>query len=279
MVIVLGFVFIESRSPDPMLPLDLFRSPTFSGANLLTLLLYAALGGSLFFLPFDLIQVHHYSPAEAGAALLPLIALLSLLSGRAGKLVDRYGARTPLMVGPLIAGLGFGLLALPETGGSYWKTFFPGVSVLGLGMAITVAPLTTAVMAAAGPERAGLASGVNNAVSRTASLLAIAVFGIVAYARFSQSLARRLDGLGVPPEIRRLLAEERGRLAAARIPSSLPPALQEAVQGAIAGSFVDAFRLVMLLAAGLAVTSTIFAWWLVGREPSAAVAGPGKARH
>jgi EmrB/QacA subfamily drug resistance transporter len=270
-VSLLAFVFVEARSTDPMLPLDLFRSATFSGANLLTLLLYAALGGSLFFLPFDLIQVHQYSPAKAGAALLPLIALLSLLSGRAGKLVDRYGARTPLIVGPLIAALGFGLLALPGTGGSYWKTFFPGVTVLGLGMAITVAPLTTAVMAAAGPERAGLASGVNNAVSRTASLLAIAVFGIVAYVRFSQSLARQLDGVGVPPEIRRLLAEERGRLAAARIPSSLPPALQQAIQGAIASAFVDAFRLVMLLAAGLAVAASVIAWWLIGREPGAVV--------
>jgi EmrB/QacA subfamily drug resistance transporter len=268
-VILSAFVFVEARSPDPMLPLDLFRSPTFSGANLLTLLLYAALGGSLFFLPFDLIQVHRYSPAEAGAALLPLIALLSLLSGRAGKLVDRYGARKPLIVGPIVAALGFGLLALPGTGGSYWESFFPGVTVLGLGMAVTVAPLTTTVMAAAGPERAGLASGVNNAVSRTASLLAIAVFGIVAYARFGQSLGRQLDRLGVAPEIRRLLAEERGRLAAARIPSSLPPALQKAIQGAIANAFVDGFRLVMLLAAGLAVAASVIAWWLIGRESGA----------
>ena len=272
-LILLGFVLVEARYPDPMLPLDLFRSPTFSGANLLTLLLYAALGGSLFFLPFDLIQVHHYSPAEAGAAFLPLIALLSLLSGRAGRLVDRYGARTPLIIGPLIAALGFGLLALPGTGGSYWKTFFPGVTVLGLGMAITVAPLTTAVMAAAGPERAGLASGVNNAVSRTAALLAIAVFGIAAYARFSQGLVGRLDALGVPPEIRRLLAEERGRLAAARIPSSVPPALHAAIQGAIAGAFVDAFRLVILLAAGLAVAAAVIAWLLIGREST--VVGSG----
>jgi MFS family permease len=267
LVILLVFVYVETRSPDPMLPLDLFRSPTFSGANLLTLLLYAALGGTLYFLPFDLIQVHHYRPAEAGGALLPFIVLMSLLSGRAGKLVDRYGARKPLMIGPVIAAAGLGLLALPGTGGSYWKTFFPGATVLGLGMAITVAPLTTTVMAAAGPERAGLASGVNNAVSRTASLLAIAVFGIVAYARFSQSLARRLDALGIPPDVGRLLAEERGRLAAARAPSSLPPAVQAKIQDAIAGAFVDSFRLVMLLAAGLAVAAAGMAWWMIEREP------------
>jgi hypothetical protein len=166
----------------------------------------------------------------------------------------------------LIAALGFGLLALTGTSGSYWRTFLPGITVLGLGMAVTVAPLTTAVMAAAGPERAGLASGVNNAVSRTASLLAIAVFGIVAYVRFSQSLARRLDALGVSPEVRRLLAEERGRLAAAQVPSSLRPALQAKIQAAIASAFVDSFRLVMLLAAGLAIASAVIAWRLIGPE-------------
>jgi hypothetical protein len=136
-------------------------------------------------------------------------------------------------------------------------------------MAVTVAPLTTTVMTAAGPERAGLASGVNNAISRTASLLAIAVFGLVAYARFSQSLAQRLEALGIPPEVRRLLAQERGRLAAARVPSSLPPALQEKIQGAIAGAFVDGFRLVMLLAAGLAVAAAAIAWCFIGRKPTA----------
>ena len=269
LVILAAFVLVEARTPDPMLPLDLFHARTFSGSNLVTLLLYAALGGLLFFLPFLLIQVHQYSPLRAGAAFLPFIVLMSLLSGRSGRLVDRYGARTPLIVGPLIAAIGFSLLALPGTGGSYWKSFFPGVTVLGLGMAITVAPLTTAVMTAAGPERAGLASGVNNAVARTAGLLAIAVFGIVIYGRFSQSLAQRLDQLGVPAEVRRLLAAERGRLAAARIPSSLPSGLRKVIQGAIDGAFVDGFRLVVMLAAGLALVAAVIAWWLIEREPGA----------
>lgn len=263
--LILGaFVWVEAHTPAPMVSLELFRSRTFSGANLLTLLLYAALGGTFFFLPFDLIQVHGYTPAEAGAALLPLIALLSLLSGWAGRLVDRYGAKGPLIVGPLIAAMGFALLGIPGTGGSYWTTFFPGVTVLGLGMAITVAPLTTTVMAAAGPERAGLASGINNAVSRTASLLAVAVFGIVAYQRFARALARRLDMLGVPPEVRQLLAEERRKLAAATVPASLPAELRAALREVIAWSFVDAFRLLSLLSAGLAVASALIAWILIG---------------
>jgi len=262
-LVLAAFVRVEARSHDPMLPLDLFRSRMFSGANLLTLLLYAALGGALFFLPFDLVQVHGYAPAEAGAAFLPLIALLSLLSGWAGRLVDRYGARGPLIVGPLIAALGFALLAVPGTRGVYWATFFPGITVLGLGMAITVAPLTTTVMSAAGPERSGLASGINNAVSRTASLLAIAVFGIVAYQRFGRALIQRLDALGVSSEIRQLLAEEKRKLAAAAIPPSLPPELRTTLQAAIAEAFVDAFRLLMLLAAGLAVAAAVTAWLLI----------------
>jgi EmrB/QacA subfamily drug resistance transporter len=266
-VLVLGaFVWVEGRAHDPMLPQDLFRSRTFSGANLLTLLLYAALGGMLFFLPFDLIQVHGYSPSAAGAALLPLVALLSLLSGWAGGLVDRYGPRKPLIVGPIIAALGFALLAVPGTSGSYWTTFLPAISALGLGMAITVAPLTTAVMGAAGTERAGLASGVNNAVSRTASLLAIAVFGIVVYHRFNWSLTARLEALGVPPELRRLLREERRKLAAAAIPESLPGELQRALRAAIGGSFVDAFRLVALISAGLALASALVTWLMIGRD-------------
>jgi EmrB/QacA subfamily drug resistance transporter len=262
-LVLLLFVQVEARTPEPMLPLDLFRSRTFTGANLLTFLLYAGLGGSLLFLPFDLIQVHGYTPAQAGAAFLPLIALLSLLSGWAGGLVDRYGARGPLIVGPLIASLGFVLLALPGTSGSYWSTFFPGVTVLGLGMSITVAPLTTTVMTAAGPERAGIASGINNAVSRTASLLAIAVFGIVAYLRFSQTLSGRLNALGVSPEVRRLLAQERKKLAAATIPESFPESLRSALRAAITASFVDAFRTIILLAAGLAVASALVAWLLI----------------
>lgn len=272
-VLLAGFIMAESRVPAPMVPIELFRSRTFSGANLLTFMLYAALGGALFFLPFNLVQVHGYTPSQAGAALLPLIVLLSTLSGWAGHLVDRYGARGPLIVGPLIAAIGFALMALPGTGGSYWTTFFPGMTALGLGMAVTVAPLTTTVMGALGQERAGLASGVNNAVSRTASLLAIAVFGLLAYQRFGSSLIRRLDQVGVPPVVQEQLARERKKLAAATVPSSLPEEARRAVQSAIESAFVDAFRLNMLFAAALAVGGALCAWLLIvpgrraGRKP------------
>lgn len=275
-VLLLGaFVRVEARSPEPMVPLDLFRSRPFTGANLLTLLLYAALGGTLYFLPFNLIQVHGYRPAEAGAALMPLIVLISVLSPWAGRLVDRYGARGPLIVGPLTAAVGFALLALPGTSGDYWTTFFPGMVVLGLGMAITVAPLTTTVMSAVEAQRAGLASGINNTVSRTASLLSIAVFGIVAYRRFNQALSERLNTLGIPPEVQQLLANERRKLAAANVPHSLPPGLRSAVRAAIESSFVDAFRAVMVLSAALAVSGAMFAWLLIGNKPVALVKREG----
>jgi EmrB/QacA subfamily drug resistance transporter len=259
-VVISGlFFWVEARLASPMLPLALFRSRTFSGANLLTFLLYSALGGALFFLPFNLIQVQGYSTTGAGAALVPFPIIMFLLSRWSGGLVDRYGARQPLIIGTAIAAVGLGFMTRPGIGGSYWTTFFPAVVILGLGMAICVAPLTTAVMNAVDGRYVGVASGVNNAVSRIASLMAIAVFGLVMLNRFNHSLNQRLVPLQLPSEAQQFLDTQRINLAAASIPPGLRAEVAAALKAAIAAAFLDGFRWVMWLSAGLAIASAVTA--------------------
>jgi EmrB/QacA subfamily drug resistance transporter len=265
-LILAGFLWLESRLVSPMMPLSLFRSRTFSGANLLTLLLYSALGGALFFLPFNLIQVQNYSATAAGAALVPFPIIMFFLSRWSGGLVSRYGARLPLIVGPAIAAIGFALMTRPSIGGSYWTTFFPAVVVLGLGMSICVAPLTTVVMNAVNVRYVGTASGVNNAVSRIASLMAIAIFGIVMLNRFNHSLDQHITSLSLSTEAQHFLDTQRINLAAASLPSGLSNEVQVALKNAIAAAFVDGFRLVMEIAVGLAIASSITAALMIERR-------------
>lgn len=256
---LLAFILVERRAPAPMLPLDLFRSRDFAGANLLTLFLYAALSGVLFFFPLNLIQVQGYSPAAAGAALLPLIVLIFVLSRWSGGLVARYGSRAPLVIGPLISAAGFALFARPSIGGSYWFTFFPAVVVLGVGMAVSVAPLTTTVMNAVPAVRAGAASGINNAVSRIAGLLAIAVLGLVLIVVFNRGLGSRLDALRVSPKIRHRIEPQRSQLAAIRTGDF-------ATQNAVSQSFVSGYRAVLWIAVALSLASSATAALFIGSE-------------
>jgi predicted MFS family arabinose efflux permease len=183
-----AFILLERHTKEPMMPIELFHSRTFTGANLLTFFLYTALSGTLFYLPLNLIQIQGYTPTQAGLAMLPLVITLFLLSRWAGGLVERYGARLPLTVGPLITACGYAVLAVPGVGGSHWTTYFPPMIVLGFGMAISVAPLTTTVMSAVVPVRTGATSGINSAISQTAALLALAVSASLFYQRFSERL-------------------------------------------------------------------------------------------
>src|SRR5882672_7691282 len=258
-IVVLILFFVESRLSHPMLPLALFRSRTFAGTNLLTFLLYAALGGTLFFLPLNLIQVQHYPATAAGAALLPFILIISFLSRWSGGLIVSYGAKLPLIVGPLIAAFGFALFTLPNVGGSYWTNFFPPIVILGLGMAISVAPLTTTVMNSVSQNRAGIASGVNNAVARSAGLLAIAVLGIVMLHVFNDRLDQRLKESKLPPSVSRSLEAQRTKLAAITVPEDQDPATQQLIRRAIDESFVSGFRSIMAIGAALAVASALTA--------------------
>jgi EmrB/QacA subfamily drug resistance transporter len=181
-----GFIAVEARDPThAMMPLALFKSRNFSGANGLTLLLYFSLGGTLYFLPFGLIRLGLYTATQAGAALLPLALILGFGSYFAGGIANRFGPRISLGLGPFVAACGLALLAVADFHASYWTGIFPSVSILAIGMTVTVAPLTSLVMGAAGTGRAGIASGVNNAVARIAGLFAVAVLGAVLFASFS----------------------------------------------------------------------------------------------
>ena len=253
------FVAVERRTANPMLPLELFRSRTFTLANLLTFLLYAALSAIFFLVPMNLIQVQGYSATAAGAALLPFPLIMFALSRWSGGLVARVGSRLPLTVGPAVAALGIALYARPALGGSYWTTFFPAVVVLGFGMAITVAPLTTTVMGAADSRHAGAASGINNAVSRVAGLLAVAVLGIVLVRTFDARVRTSLDGLGLAASARAAIDRELPKLAGADVNAALPndASARAAVHGAIAEAFVRAFRLVLIGAAAVAMVAAV----------------------
>ena len=266
-VIVLGtFIFVEARKRHPMMPLTLFRSRNFTGANLLTLFLYAALAGTLFFLPLNLIQVQGYTPTAAGAASLPFILIMFLLSRWSGGLVKHYGSRLPLIVGPIIAAAGFALFVLSGVNGSYWKTFLPAVIVLGLGMAVSVAPLTTTVMNAVKASHAGIASGVNNAVSRTAGLLSIAVLGLVMFHAFNACLDRRLNAIAIPAEARQQVNADRIKLAAMQIPSGINEEMRTALRQTINECFVFGFRRVMLVGTALALASSLASALIIRRQ-------------
>jgi len=263
---VVVFLYVQKRVTSPMVPLRLFESPSFSGANLLTLFLYSALGIFFFLFPLNLIQIQAYSATATGAAALPLILLMFFLSGWSGGLVGRYGAKLPLIIGPLIAAAGFLLFAVPSVGANYWTSYFPAFVVLGFGMAISVAPLTTVVMTSVEQDHAGTASGINNAVARVAGVLAIAVFGVVMVKVFAHSLERSLGTLHLDPQIAgriRSNTDQLGALGTTSFPNANNAA---AVKSAISEAFILGFRVIVVLCAVLAVASAGMALAMVPRK-------------
>ena len=250
-------VVVERRVAAPMLPIGLFRSRPFTLANLLTLFLYGALATVFWLVPLNLIQVQHYSATEAGSALLPFPILMFLLSRWSGGLAARVGSRLPLTVGPIVAAVGLILYARSGVGGSYWTTFFPAVVVLGLGMAIVVAPLTTTAMTAVEAQHAGVASGVNNAVARVAGLIAIAVFGVLLVRSFDVRVSAALDRLELPAAARTAIDRELPKLAGAEIDAAIESAQRVAVRRAMDESFASAFGLVMMAAAAAALAAAL----------------------
>jgi len=264
-----AFIWIEGHSEHPMMPLNLFRSRTFLGANTLTLLLYGAVNSVLFFLPISLIQVQQYSETAAGFALLPMTVLMVALSFFMSRVVDRYGPRLPLIVGPILVGIAFSLFALLEPAygqDSYWSTLFPAMCLFGIGLGVTLAPLTTVVMASVDEQHAGMASGLNNTVSRSAQVLAIAVMGGIVLVFFRDSLLNHPTITAMPSDARTLLTTESVKLAMTTVPESLPPQLQASTQALISELFADTISTVMLISAGLCFISGAMAAFMIQPE-------------
>ena len=257
--VLAAFVRHERRAASPMTPPRLFASSTFRGANVLTLLLYFALTAVFFVLPFDLVRVHGYSATATGAAYLPFALPLPLLSRSAGALPGRYGARIPLVVGPLVVACGFAGFALPGAGGSFWATFFPQKLVGGLGMAVTVAPLTTVVRGAVEDRDVGAASGVNNTVARVAALLAIAIAGVVATQLFAHAFAPRLEALPLSPPARAAVTEEDWDLGSVAAPPDATATERQAIEDAAGAALVTTFRWIAILAALFALAGALAA--------------------
>jgi EmrB/QacA subfamily drug resistance transporter len=267
MVFLAVFLWVESHASSPMVSLALFKSRSFLGANVLTLFLYEAIGVFFFLFPIALMQVYGYSATAAGAASLPVILLLFFLSRWSGGLVARYGGKIPLIVGPLVAAAGFVVFAMMLTrGGGYWRTFFPASLVLGLGMAVTVAPLTTVVMSSVDKDHSGAASGINNAVARVAVVLAIAVFGIVMVKIFATHLERRLPSLSLAPETVQEIRSKEIELAGMEQPKNLDSNTSAAVKNAVSEAFLAGFRVVLFSCAGLAMGSAGVASVLVSKK-------------
>ena len=262
---LLGFVFVERREKEPMVPPSLFRSRDFDGANLVTLLFYMALTGSLYFLPFLMMQVHGYSAFVAGSVFLPFVAMALLLGRLSARIVARFGTKVPLVVASLATVAGLLMFALPGVEhGSYWTAFFPAMVVQGFGMALVITPLTTVALGSVEGEHSGLASGVNNAMARVAGLLAVAVLGLFAYGAFSATLDARLQSMDLPGGVHTELEAAKENLGAAEAPESVDARTAARIERAIDESFVAGFRAVMVVSAGLALMSALAAALLVG---------------
>lgn len=246
-----AFLVTERRSRHPMMPLSIFANRIFSSVNVATLMIYAALGGASLYLVLDVQQGRGFSAIAGGASLLPLTLTLLIGSPLAGRLADRVGPRVPMTIGPALAGTGLLLAAATAHGSSYWTSIFPSVLVFAVGLALTVAPLTTAVLSALGPGRAGIASGVNSAISRFGGLVAVAILPALSLAGFTHGLEQRLSVSTIDPATRTAIIADRAEQGALSPPAHLTSDERAEVTAAVRGSFADGFRLVMWVCAFL----------------------------
>jgi EmrB/QacA subfamily drug resistance transporter len=256
----IGFILSQHFGKHPMMPLKLFAKTDFSITNIATLFIYGALGATLFFLPLNLVQVQGYSEVQTGLSMLPVIILITLLSAVSGRMSDRVGTKLFLSFGPLITGFGFflfGFQGVSEGPSEFFGTFFIPLVLLGLGMGLTVAPLTTTVMLSVSKNNSGVASGVNNAVSRMSGVLSIALLGTMVLFYFKQHLLGQLYDLEMPVEFIETLNKEAVNLGSTLPPANTPPEMIEKVEMIIKTSFVKSFNRVTLISAVAAWTSAV----------------------
>ncbi len=266
LVCLVGFYLVETRSQHPMVPFWLFKNRMFSGVTLMTFVLYFAISGVFFFLTLNLQQVQQFSATTAGAAFMPIIILLFLVSRWSGVLSDKIGPRPLMIIGPVIIAIGFFMYMLPSAQANYWLTFLPATIVFGLGLGIITAPLTVVAMGAVPTHLSGLASGVSNAVTRVATMLAVAVLGAVMVLQFGASLKNDTHTLPLSVEQRQFLEIEALKMGAAEPPPNLPAETTHAVQAAIGESFVTAFGLMMALCGVLALVSAAIAAMTISNQ-------------
>lgn len=263
------FIVVEQRSDHPLVSLKLFQSRTFTGVNLQTLILYGALAGAITFLPWNLQQIQGYSATVAGFAGLPISILLTIMSGWAGSLVDRVGPRPPLIIGPTIVGFGFAALAIPgvTTGPSqYFVTFLPGILLIGFGMGVTVAPLTTTALGSVPQHNSGVASAINNLMSRASGSLAVALMGGLMLGSFTTMVMDFSVEANLPPEAEQTLIVNSQDLGNTQVPANLSESQTATVENAINWAFVQTFRIIVLITAVLCWLSALVAAWLIEPE-------------
>ncbi|HXB95890.1 MAG TPA: MFS transporter [Puia sp.] len=273
-VLLLAFTGIERRSKHPMMPLSLFANPVFTGVNCLTFFLYAGLSAGMLFLSLNLVQTQGYSQLESGMTFLPFTLLMISLARHAGTLSDRHGPRLFLTLGPAAAGAGLLLLSfVGQTRGpaDFWTSFLPGILVLGLGMAFTVAPLTTTVMRSVSNLHSGVASGINNAMTRISNVFANAIFGALAVLLFTGILQQRLDGMMLPAGVKQAAIAQAADLGNAHVPDSVPEAQRPAIAAAYRAGFISVYRKMMRLAAGVAFAGAFTGWVFIRHGASTTI--------
>jgi len=254
-----GFVYVETHSKHPMIPFSLFKHRVFSGVTLMTFTLYFAMSGVFFFLTLNLQQIQQFSATQAGAAFMPVIILIFLLSRWSGNFADKSGPRRLMIIGPILIAIGFFMYMTAGAAANYWITFLPATIVFGIGLGITVAPLTVVALGSVPIQQSGLASGVSNGVSRVATMLAVALLGFVMVLTFGASLEQQTENLPLADEGRKFMDAQALKLGGAKSPRGLVPELVDQIDEIIDEAFTDAFRAMMGLCGVLALISAVVA--------------------